>query len=249
MSQDHQTVAETTWRRAALRGARRCVGVPSFGIGLSMLGFGALASDLGFSGLQALLTTALVWGLPGQIAYAELAAAGAPLGVVIAAVAFANMRMLPMTVTGLATILGGRQVGFLGRLFLMQFMAVTAWTQMNADTPAMGPRDRLPYYIGFVAVLYVAGVGGTAIGYTVGSVLPEPALRVAVFMTPLYLLLLVAAARHPTNQMAVVLGAVFGTGLFPLIGDAAVLVAGLVGGSIAVAARRRRPSDGGGGNG
>lgn len=221
---------------AASRGARRCVGVPALGIGLSMVGFGALARDLGFSGLQTFLTTALVWGLPGQIAYVELAAAGAPLAVLVAAVAFANMRMLPMVVTGLPTILGGRRVPFTGRVALTQFMAVTAWTQMNADTPDMPPAARLPYYLGFVAMLYAAGLGGTMLGYGVGAVLPEPALRVAVFMTPLYLLLLVAAARQPTNRLAVALGAAIGTGLYPLVGDAAVLIAGLVGGSVAVAA-------------
>ncbi len=237
---DARGAARTAVLRGALRGARRCVGVPAMGIGLSMVGFGALASDLGFSGIQAFLTTALVWGLPGQIAYVELAAAGAPLSVLVAAVAFANMRMLPMVVTGLPTILGGRQAGFLQRVFLVQFMAVTAWTQMNADTPDMPARSRLPYYLGFVAVLYAAGLGGTMIGYGVGAVLPEPALRIAVFMTPLYLLLLVAAARHPTNRIAVVLGAAIGTGLFPLIGDAAVLAAGLIGGSVAIALGRAR---------
>ncbi|MEQ8602307.1 MAG: AzlC family ABC transporter permease [Marivibrio sp.] len=238
-------MSRDTARTAALKGARRCVGVPALGIGLSMVGFGALAADLGFSGLQALLATALIWGLPGQIAYVELAAAGAPLSVLIAGVAFANMRMLPMTVTGLPAVLGDRRPGFAGRLLLVQFMAVTAWTQMNADTPDLPKPARLPYYLGFVAVLYAAGLSGTLIGYAAGAVLPDPAMRIAVFMTPLYLLLLVAAARHPTNQAAVGLGAVLGIALFPLIGDASVLAAGLIGGTVAVAARRRAdPRDG-----
>lgn len=239
MRKNRSSAPDLSDRTAALRGARRCVGVPALGIGLSMVGFGALSSDLGFSGLQALLTTALVWGLPGQIAYVELAAAGAPLSVLVAAVAFANMRMLPMTVTGLPAILGDRRPGFLSRLFLVQFMAVTAWTQMNADTPDLPKPARLPYYLGFVAVLYAAGCGGTLIGYAAGAVLPDPAMRIAVFMTPLYLLLLVAAARHPTNQLAVALGAALGIGLYPLIGDASVLAAGLIGGTVAVAVRRR----------
>lgn len=225
--------------RAALIGARRCVGIPALGLFLSMVGFGALARDLGFSGLQAFVTTALVWGLPGQIAFVELAAAGAPLMVMVAAVAFANMRMLPMTVTGLPLILGGRRAGFMARLFYVQFMAVTAWTQMNADAGAHPPDRRLPFYLGFVAVLYAAGLAGTLAGHAMGGVLPEPAMRIAIFMTPLYLLLLVAAARSPTNRLAVALGAAVGVGLFPLIGDASVLAAGLIGGSLAIMAGRR----------
>ncbi|MBP5858794.1 AzlC family ABC transporter permease [Marivibrio halodurans] len=239
-------------RAAVLHGARRCLGVPALGIGLSMMGFGAVAHDLGFTAPQTIATTALVWGLPGQLAYMELATAGAPVLVVMAAVAFANMRMLPMVVTGLPLILGGRRLGFLARVALVQFVAVTVWTQMNNDAPALPRRARLPFYLGFVTVLYTAGLSGTVIGYSGGTLLPDPALRVAVFMTPLYLLLLVSAARHPTNKLAVALGAALGLGLYPVIGDVAVLAAGLAGGTVACAAgglldRRRgqgEPGDG-----
>lgn len=227
-------------RQAAARGARRCLGVPALGIFLSMVGFGALARDLGFSGVQTFVATALIWGLPGQIAYVELAAAGAPLTVLVAAVAFANMRMLPMTVTGLPLILGGRPARFLARTFYVQFMAVTAWTQMNADAPDLPKAERLPFYLGFAAVLYAAGLSGTLIGYGAGAVLPDPAMRIAVFMTPLYLLLLVAAARHGSNRLAVALGAALGVGLYPAIGDASVLAAGLIGGTLAIAVGQRR---------
>ncbi len=62
-------------------------------------------------------------------------------------------------------------------------------------------------------------------------------------MTPLYLLLLVSAARRPTNKHAVALGGVLGVALYPLIADAAVLAAGLIGGSIAFAAGRLRGAE------
>src|SRR3546814_14091851 len=66
-----------------------------------MLGFGALANESGFFFLLSVTTTVLMWALPGQVAFAELYAAGASAFVIFLAVALANARFLPMTIATL----------------------------------------------------------------------------------------------------------------------------------------------------
>lgn len=229
-------------------GAGRCVGVPAFGLGLSMVGFGALAHEAGLSLTQALATTMLVWGLPGQLAFLETGAAGAHWLLVFAAVSFANMRMFPMTVSGLPVILGGRKPGPVGGFVIAHFLAVTTWVQMLADAPRLAPAARTPYFWGFVGVLYLAGILGTLIGHEAGRLLPDPLMRVAVFVAPFYLLLLVSGARRAHNRLAVLLGAVIGVALYPLLGDASPMIAGLAGGAAAMFWRAHRQRTGGPGD-
>ena len=53
---------------AARQGAREAFGVPAIVLGASFLGFGALVREAGLSPWHGLLSTALGWALPGQVA-------------------------------------------------------------------------------------------------------------------------------------------------------------------------------------
>ena len=54
-----------------------------------------------------------------------------------------------------------------------------------------------------------------------------------IFVTPIYILLLIMNARQKANLLAVVLGGVLSPLLFPLIQEWAILVAGIIGGTLA----------------
>lgn len=230
------------------RGVVDCLNVPALGLGLTMVGFGAMAQEGGIDLLPALGITAFVWGIAGQVALIEIHSGGGGLFALFLAVALANLRMLPMSVTGLSAVLGGKRVGFIGRVALMQTMAISCWTQMMTRAGHVPDPQRLPYYLGFAATLISAGLVGTAVGHQMGRVVPGQVMTVAIFMTPLYLLLLICGARQWANRLSVAFGILAGLGFYPLIGDWSVVAAGLIGGTLGFLAAPRlfgEPTDGG----
>lgn len=220
-------------------GVRDCLGVPAFGLGLTMVGFGAMAAEAGLDVLPALGVTLLVWGIAGQVALIEIHNSGGGLVALFIAVALANLRMLPMSVTGLPVVQGARRIPVLGRLAIVQAMAISCWTQMMTRSEHVPPAQKLPYYIGFSITLITAGILGTAAGHQLGRIVPPPVLGVAIFMTPLYLLLLIFGARQWANRLSVGFGMAIGLALYPVMGDWAVVVAGLLGGTLGFLAAPR----------
>ena len=218
--------------RPFLRGMRDCLNVPALGIGLTMIGFGAMAQDAGLAILPALGITTLVWGIAGQVALVDIHASGGGLLALFVAVALANLRMFPMVVTGLSSVTGGRKLSVLSRLLLMQSLAISCWTQMMTRADHVPAHQRLRYYIGFAVTLMSAGLLGTTIGHQLGRVVPQSVLTVAIFMTPLYLLLLISGARQWANRLSVLFGIAVGLALYPVMGDWAVIAAGLLGGTL-----------------
>ena len=98
-------------RREAFReGVRHGLAVPSIVVFATMLGYGSMAHANGFSAFEALLSTALVWAMPGQVAMADLRASGADLFVTLLAVSMASVRFFPM-----ATIMVGTFRDEIGR--------------------------------------------------------------------------------------------------------------------------------------
>ena len=83
-----------------LIGIRDAVNVPGFALMSTMVGFASIAREAGFDIWMAMVTTATVFGLPGQVAFASLFAGGASLLIIFVAVSLANMRMMLMVISG-----------------------------------------------------------------------------------------------------------------------------------------------------
>ena len=62
-----------------LKGIYDASNVPGFALGSTMMGFSIIAKEAGFNFWMVMLTTATVWGMPGQVAFAGLYAVGASL--------------------------------------------------------------------------------------------------------------------------------------------------------------------------
>lgn len=217
------------------------VGIPGLGLFVSMMGFGAIALESGLGPWVTFLTTALVWGLPGQVAFAELYGSGAAWFALFAAVTLANMRMLPMTASGLPLMhLKGHGVGFAGRCLTAHFLAITGWAHLAIAAERYPPSRVFPYYIGLSIVIYSCALAGTMVGYYLNDFASDTATRVAVFSTPIYLILMVAGARRVMNQWAVGLGIALCPPLYLVIGDWSVMAAGLVGGTAAYLIKRQK---------
>lgn len=223
------------WRTSRRIGFLDGFGVPSFALFTTMIGFGAIAREAGLDIYVTVATTMFVWGMPGQVAFADLYAAGASGLVIFTAVALANMRMLPMTVSGLPMMhLKEHRLGLWRDVLAAHLLAITGWAQLTAARGKVPPMGVLPYYLGFVSVVFVAANLGTIFGFYLSDIVPNLVIRIAVYVTPLYIVLLVSGARVWANRFAVLLGAMIGPATYPLLGDWCILAAGIGGGTAAL---------------
>lgn len=221
--------------KARRDGIKAGFGVLGLSIFATMLGFAAIAREAGFDISMTLAATALVWGMPGQVAMVSLHTAGASAFVIMTAVALANMRMLLMTVSGMAIMgLTADDVPLWKKILLMQMLAITSWLQIGSIDGVYPARVIRSYFVGVAATLYVLGMLGTAFGYFMGDwVNPEIMLAIMV-ITPLYILLMVINARRLMMRMAGVCGGVLCPFLYPVLGEWAILIGGIVGGTLVV---------------
>ncbi len=220
-----------------LTGAWEALGAPALAMGATFLAFGAAVAEAGLPLGWALVASAAVYGMAGQLVLLGLAAGpgGAWLPAVVAATA-ANGRFLPMAVA-IAPWLGrGWRRGL-----ALPFIAITPWAPAMRRLPGLSEADRLPWFLGFGLASWGAALLATAAGHALAPVLP-PMLRAALlFANPLYFALLLAAdLGRPGVRSAVICGAAAAP-LALWLGPAwGLLAAGGVGGTIAFLWQQRR---------
>ena len=221
--------------RIWLIGIRDGVNVPGFALMSTMIGFASIAREAGFDVWMTLVTTATVFGMPGQVAFASLFAGGASLLLIFVAVALANMRMMLMVISGNDILnLTEHNLPFWKRLLLMHFLAITSWAQIGFKAHQHPPPLLLTYYIGFSLTIFTFAMTGTLIGFYIADWIPPDILRLVIFVTPLYILLLVINARQTLNRLAAVIGGTLCPLIYPITADWSILIAGVIGGSLAM---------------
>lgn len=218
--------------RAAFRlGFIEASGLPAPMLMVSMIGFGSLCHEIGFTLLKALATTASVWALPGQIAYVELFTAGSPAFALLFAVALANARFLPMVATFMPYIRPGVRSRF-AEFGLAHFVTANSWIFVIRRSPDLEPTRRWAYFLGFAAACLILGFAGTALGYVLAGVVSKTVTHSLVFLNPIYFLLLFLDVPGRSALMAIVLGAIGGPLLTRLSPDWGLLGAGLLCGTL-----------------
>lgn len=223
-----------------LRGIRSVVSIPGLALFVSAVGFGGLAQSVGWPLLPSMFATFIVYALPSQFVFIGSLAAGASLLGAAFAVTLSAVRLLPMTVSLLPLLRsGGARTWQL--LLAAQFIAMTVWLESFRHMPGMPAEGRLRFYSGLTSMLVLFSVLGTGAGYVLATELPAPLATGLVAVTPLYFLYsLEKGARGNIDRLAIVLGfalgiiAVYATPGFEL------LVAGVVGGTIAYILERRK---------
>jgi predicted branched-subunit amino acid permease len=201
-------------------GIRTALVTPAWILGFSFLGVGSLAREAGHPLGAALLSTIIVWAAPAQlILYGSLAGGGLLLAAAIA-VALSAIRLLPMTLSVLPYLRRPGQT-ILTQALMAHFIAATTWVESMRTLPDLTEEGRVPYFLGFS--------------------LPLPLAAGLLCLTPIYFTIsLTASARTATDWVAIALGLLLAPLAQHLVGrDFDLLVAGIVGGTIAYLVGRR----------
>ena len=215
-----------------IKGILDAINVPGFALGSTMMGFSVIAKEAGFDIWMVLATTASVWGMPGQVAFASLYAVGSSLVLIFIAVTLANMRMMLMVISG-ANILKIKKYNlpFWKQAILLHLMAITSWAQIGYMKDKIEEEKLLHYYIGFSFTIFTFGMLGTFIGFYINYYVSNDLIRIFIFLTPLYILLLIINSKENIYKVAALFGGLISIVLYPFIGNWCFLFSGILGGT------------------
>jgi len=196
-------------RGAFLLGVADAFRMPVFVVAASMLGFGTLARDSGVSLGVSVVSTAIVWGLPGQVAFVELFAVGAPVMAIVLATSMANLRFLPMGLS-MIPLFRNDPIFWQWRYILVAMMSVNTWALTLRHGPSLVDSHRGPYYTGLSITCMTVGVISTALGHLLTGTLPFFITVSLIFLNPVYFVFLFSSVRQRNCILALMIGAVLG---------------------------------------
>lgn len=220
-------------RQACLAGVRLGLGAPAIVLGASYVGFGSLIRASDMTVAMGLFSTATGWALPGQIALVELYAAGASLAAIVAAVALANVRLLPMTMA-LMPLLRHRGIALRVYFLAAHFVAVTGWVHAMKQCPTLPTEERLPFFMGVTVTLWAVTFLCTGAGFYLAGAVPGYVSLGLVFLNPIYfMLVLTADLRDRARLRAMLLGVLMGPPMHLLSPGYGLLITGVLAGTLA----------------
>ena len=116
----------------------------------------------------------------------------------------------------------------------MQCLAITSWAHLAVAETIYSRHLLLPYFQGFSLTLFASGMLGTVFGYFLPDMVPSNLLQIIIFITPIYIFLLITTARQKANRLAVALGGILCPVFYPLAEEWSIFLAGVVGGTLAI---------------
>ena len=208
----------------------------------SFVGYGAFLHSIDFGLLPGLFATLVIWALPGQVVFADLWRNQAGLLATALAVTLTAVRLMPMTMLVLSRArLQG--VNRWPEFLVAHFTAITMWVIAIAGMAGVKAERRSPWLLGLAVALGSAMMVFTVIGYVLAELLPDSLAATLVYFTPAFFLIsLFGTAHWRFDYVAIVLGGLIAPAAATIAPRFDLLIAGLVGGTIAyVVARPRRP--------
>lgn len=219
-------------RRAAfIGGMRESASTPALVLGASFLGFGSLCRQSDWTLPMSLVSTTTGWALPGQITLIELYGVGASAAAILLAVWLSGLRLLPMTLSLMPFL---RHPGTpRWRYYLAaHFIAITGWANGMQRCPVLPSDQRLPFFLGFGAVLWSFSLVATAGGFFMVEWLPATVGLGLLFLNPVYFLLVFSVdLAQRARALPLILGAIAGPLFHLLSPNWSLLLTGLVAGS------------------
>ncbi|MEJ7891153.1 MAG: AzlC family ABC transporter permease [Solirubrobacteraceae bacterium] len=190
------------------RGVR--LGLPYAAAGFVLsLSFGVLARQGGFSALQAIVMSVVVFAGSAQFAAVTIVSGGGSVLAAVAAASLANSRFLPMGI-GLAPSLPG---GPLSRALQGQAVVDASWAMASRGD---GTFDRWQLF-GSTAPQYVTWAAGTAVGALLGSDLGDTdRLGLDALFPAFFVALLIAELQDRQARGIALAGALIALALVPM---------------------------------
>ena len=213
--------------------------LPAIVLMSAMVGFAGLAREAGLTLGQTMFATFGIWALPSMIVLVGSIVAGLGLLPTALAVALASVRFTPMV---MAIVPEMRASGTRRSTLyvLAHFVAITAWVHALSRFPAIPREHRAAFFGGFAVALTSVSTLIVGVVHQLAATLPEIAAAMLVFLTPIYFLTsLWSNARYPSDRPALLCGLAIGPIAHVLARSIGLIVAGLVGGTIAYLWRGR----------
>jgi predicted branched-subunit amino acid permease len=223
-----------------LKGLRDGIGMPALLLMTTMCGIGGLVRDIGFPVWAGTLSTLAIWAGPAQVILFGAIAAGASLPATAFAIGLSSARFLPMTVSILPLVRrGGAGVG--STLLAAHLVSMTTWVEGLRRLPQVPLEGRMPYFLGYGAMIVGAGAAMTHAGFYLYALLPTFLVAGFLFTTPLFFSsAMLASARTIADWVALGIGFFLTPFVAPLLpAGFDFLIIGVLGGSLAFAILKR----------
>ena len=194
-------------RESFRRGLR--LGIPYGAVGFVLsLSFGVLAVQAGFTLLQAVVTSAVVFAGSAQFTALAIVGGGGGIGAALSAATLMHSRFLAMGVALAPSLPGGP----LRRAVEGQAVVVSSWALANRGD---GTFDR-GLLIGTTIPQYAAWFAGTLTGALAGDLVGDPErLGLDVLFPTFFVAILMAELRRPKARVAALAGAGIALALVP----------------------------------
>ena len=237
---DERTTDYLSPRAALVAGARDALGAPIAVLAAGYVGYGALASGFDFPLWLIVASSLVIWALPGQLIMLEMQAVNAQLVLIVLAVSLSASRFLPMT-TVLSALMRHPRYSSWQMYAAAHLLAMTTWVAAVNRVPQLPAEQRLPYFVGFSLICWLACAAASAVGYFLAGQMSELVKLGLVFMNPIYfLLILTGETKAAPGRFALAAGAITGPVAHAIAPQWSLLAAGLVGGTVAYALHRWR---------
>ena len=206
---------------------------PAIALGCCFIAIGALLKNIGFNIQESILSTMLIYALPGSLVMAESILIGASLLSIFFAVWFVNARLYPMAVSLFPLMMDKSQPKW--KYYLScHFIAVSAWLIMKSSYEKIEKKDRVDFWIGIGSATWSVAVLSTIIGFYLSDHLNKDMLMGLAILNPIYFTcMMVGAMKTIQINLSVIFGAILGPIFYFFSPEWSILLGGLVAGSVA----------------
>ena len=206
---------------------------PAIALGCCFIAIGALLKNIGFNIQESIISTMLIYALPGSLVMAESILIGASLLSIFIAVWFVNARLYPMAVSLFPLMMDQSQPKW--KYYLScHFIAVSAWLIMKSNYESIEKKDRVDFWIGIGSATWSVAVLATILGFYLSDYLNKDMLMGLAILNPIYFTcMMFGAMKNIQVILSVVLGATLGPVFYFFSPEWSILLGGLVAGSLA----------------
>ncbi len=205
---------------------------PAIALACCFVAIGALLKNVGFNIQESVLSTLLIYALPGSLVMAESILIGASLLSIFVAVWFVNARLYPMAVSLFPLMMDDSQPKW--KYYLScHFIAISAWLIMKSNYKTVEKKDRVDFWIGIGSATLSVSVLATIFGFYLADYLNKDMLMGLAILNPVYFTcMMVGAMKTLQIFLSVILGAIFGPIFYFFSPEWSILLGGLFAGSI-----------------